>query len=478
MKILIAGATGYIGRLLLEELRTQSYEIRCLARTPEKLDDIDDDHVEVVQGDVLKPETLRPAMKEVDCAYYLIHSMGSDGDFKKRDQRAARNFANTAEQEDVNRIIYLGGLVRDTRELSEHLKSRKEVGEILASTTVPVTEFRAAVIIGNGSASFQIMRDLVDKLPVMITPSWVNSECEPIAVEDVIHYLQASLKHPDTTGDIFEIGCGKIMTYGKMMQIVGEEMNRKFLMIPVPVLTPRLSSYWLNLMTSVPMSIAYPLVEGLRNDTYCTDRRINDILSHEPIPFREAVRQTLADEPHGAASRWYYPSPPEIRVLTPNDYPDALRDRRSLPTTAGPEALFDVISRMGGETGYYYGDWLWEIRGFFDRLIGGPGLQRGRRDPEEIRAGDGIDFWEVEAVEENKYIRLRAQMKVPGVAWLEFDITPNQDGTVELQQIATFAVNSIWGYLYWLVLLPMHLLVFKNMARQIIERAEEQEAAS
>jgi len=473
--ILLAGGTGYIGGLLLPRLRERNASVRCLARSPEKLQHLEDTGVEVVEGDVLEPDTLPPAMEGMDTAYYLIHSMGSGGDFHERDLAGARHFANAAEEAGINRIIYLGGLAREEDgELSEHLKSRQEVGRALASTDVPVTELRASIIIGSGSASFEIIRDLVEKLPLMITPKWVESKCEPIAVEDVITYLERCLDTPETVGEELEIGGGEVYTYAEMMQVVADEMGRTVRMIVVPVLTPRLSAYWLNLITSVPMQIAYPLVDGLRNDSFCRDTRIREMIPISLTSFRQAIRETMKEEPEDLlASRWTAATrrQPDDHE-TSDEVSDPLRDRQIIRTDASPEKLFRRVSRIGGENGYYVADALWRIRGFIDRLLGGPGLRRGRRDPEHLRAGDTVDFWRVERVRENEYVRLRAEMKLPGTAWLEFQMDAEPGEQTRFRQEATFAVDSFFGYLYWFVLLPFHLLIFRRMAREIVAEAE------
>jgi len=316
----------------------------------------------------------------------------------------------------------------------------------------------------------------VDKLPLMITPKWVQSRCEPIAVDDVLGYLEGCLDEPDTAGKTLEIGCGEVYTYADMMQVVAKMMGRSIYMIQVPVLTPRLSAYWLNLITSVPMQVAYPLVEGLRNDSYCTDRRIQSLIPRELATFREGLLKALnAGDGGRIESRWTAATrraDGELE-LDPDRVSDPLRDRQVIDTSARPEDLYRVVSRIGGETGYYYADGLWRIRGLLDRLVGGPGLRRGRRDPVELRAGDAVDFWRVEEVEAGRYVRFRSEMTLPGTAWLEFTITPEPGKSAEFRQEATFAVTSFWGYVYWFLLLPVHLVMFRNMARQIVHLAEE-----
>jgi uncharacterized protein YbjT (DUF2867 family) len=470
--ILVAGASGYVGGRLVPKLVENNYSVRCMARSPEKLKARNWPDVEVVQGDVLKPETLPSALQGIDIAYYLIHSMGSTQDFESIDITAAKNFGITAKNAGVKRIIYLGGLAKETGDLSAHLQSRQDTGKYLAETGVPVTELRASIIIGSGSASFEIIRDLTKKLPLMITPKWVKSLCEPIAIENVIEYLIACIEEPRTIGQILEIGGGEVLSYRKMMKSVAEVMGKKIIMIPVPVLTPRLSAYWLNIVTTVPMSIAFPLVEGLRNDSVCTDRRIREWIPVNLLSFKNAVEISLKSDAAGnIESRWTEASGTESKEPILTDSKKLLQDKQIIETPLKSDRIFDTILQIGGNVGWYYADWTWKLRGLMDRMIGGVGMRRGRRHPSEIRVGDAIDFWRVEEFRQNSHLKLKAEMKLPGIAWLEFKVDTNSQGNTLFQQIATFEPDGWPGILYWYLMAPAHFFIFKHMARNIVKKS-------
>jgi len=466
--ILVAGASGYVGSRLVPRLLDRGYTVRCLARNPEALKGRGWQRAEVVFGNTLEPDSLLHAMNGMNAAFYLIHAMGGSADFRSIDQQSARNFAQAAKKIGLKRIIYLGGLSSDTEALSEHLRSRQEVGEILAKSGIPVTELRASIIIGSGSASFAIIRDLARKLPVMITPRWVQSKCQPIAIRDVLHYLTGALEHPETGGKIFDIGGLEILTYRQMIEQVAEIMRRKIIIVDVPVLTPRLSAYWLNIVTSVPMGIAFPLVEGLRNDTICRDQRIDKLIVFEKTPFRAAVQDALEKEGQkniesswtGASSGKSVPYPGEGEKL--------LSDNQVIRCRCSCVEIFNRIQRIGGENGWYYANWAWRVRGIIDRLIGGVGMRRGRRHPSDLRVGDALDFWRVEQFTPGVMLRLRAEMKVPGTAWLEFRVQENSDNTCLFRQTALFKPSGWFGYVYWYMMAPAHFLIFRNMARHIV----------
>jgi uncharacterized protein YbjT (DUF2867 family) len=478
MTILVTGATGYIGSRLAWRLLSGGGSVRAMARDPRRLEALSIAGAECVAGDALEPASLAPALRGVDVAYYLIHSMGTGTDFAARDREAAGNFAAACAAAGVRRIVYLGGLGQSTASLSKHLASRQETGDVLRTGSVPVTELRAAIIVGAGSASFEIIRDLARKLPVMICPRWVRSRCEPIALDQVLDYLVGVLDEPRTTGQVLEIGGGEVLTYQEMMRECAAALGKRVRIITVPVLTPRLSSYWLNLVTSVPMSIARPLVEGLRNDVVTTDHRIRAWIHVAPMTFRQAVDRALAEDGAGPlASRWTGATGRAGGTTVPRSS-RVLRDERTLHANASPAALFAAVERIGGETGWYYANWLWRLRGAIDRVLGGVGLRRGRRDPTAVRLGDPIDFWRVDELVPGGRLRLRAEMKVPGTATLEFEVgTPRDGNGAVLVQRAEFDPRGQWGRAYWAALRPIHGFVFRGMAEGIVRSAESRSVA-
>lgn len=463
-------------------LLRSGYHVRCMARDPRKLsgrwDDIPraDGQLEIAQGDVLRPETLSRALCGVDTAYYLIHAMG-DGEkgFAERDNQSALDFARIAGEQGVRRIVYLGGLGRRDVATSAHLHSRHQTGDLLRTGPVPVTELRAAVIVGSGSASFEMLRHLTEKLPIMICPRWVETRTQPIYIDDALAYLVAVMETPATSGRILDIGGPDILTYREMMQTYAEVKGLHRIIITVPVLTPRLSAYWVNLMTPIPASIAFPLIEGLKTETVCEN---DDARRFMPIPltsFRDSVARAIrATNEFEVPTRWTGAQ----RGAMPDVFDEAafsnitlLCDKQTVNTSASSQALYLAISRIGGDVGWYYADWLWGIRGAIDRALGGVGLRRGRRHPERIAVGDAIDFWRVEECTPRQ-VRLRAEMRVPGRAWLEFQIRDNADGQRSLVQTAYYQPHSFWGKLYWYALVPIHFFVFRGMARGIVRWAE------
>lgn len=483
--ILVTGATGYIGGRLIPRLVAAGHSVRALARDPRRIHAALRDlrgpagaRVELAAGDVLAAETLDRALQGVDVAYYLVHSMttASHDGFADRDRAAARNFATAAARAGVQRIIYLGGLGDPAARLSEHLASRHETGDVLRRGPVPVTELRAAIIVGAGSASFEIIRDLAAKLPVMICPRWVRSRCEPIGITQVLDYLIGVLDHPQTMGQTLEIGGGEVLTYEAMMRQCAAEMGRRVRILTIPVLTPRLSAYWLNLVTAVPMSLAQPLVEGLRNDVVTRDHRIRNFIPVEPLTYREMVRRALVEEQAGPLpSRW------TTAVTAPPASPGQpgakeLRDERVIHAPVAPERLFATVARVGGSTGWYFADRLWRLRGLIDRLLGGVGMRRGRPHPSAVAVGDPIDFWRVEDVIPGQLLRLRAEMRLPGDARLEFAIAPADGGAVLVQR-ARFRPSNLWGRLYWYGLYPAHMVIFGGMARAIVRAAARADGA-
>jgi uncharacterized protein YbjT (DUF2867 family) len=450
-----------------------------MARNPRRLGALSAAGAECVAGDALRPERLVAALHGVEVAYYLIHSMGSGPDFAQRDREAAANFAAACATAGVRRIVYLGGLGQPGPTLSKHLASRHEAGDVLRAGPVPVTELRAAIIVGAGSASFEIIRDLARKLPVMICPRWVRSRCEPIALDQVLDYLIGVLHEPRTIGEVLEIGGGEVLTYEAMLRQCAAALGKRVRILVVPVLTPRLSSYWLNLITSVPMDIARPLAEGLRNDVVTTDHRIRAWLPLPPVTFRQAVDRALAEDRAGPLATRWTGATRAGRLEAGARRGVVLRDERVLRANTSAAALFAAVERLGGTTGWYYANWLWRLRGLLDRLVGGVGMRRGRRDPVAIALGDPIDFWRVDEFIPGHLLRLRAEMKVPGAATLEFEVRPEADGSgALLRQRAEFEPRGTGGRAYWDALRPLHTLVFRGLAAGIVRAAEGIEVLS
>lgn len=479
-RVLLTGATGYIGGRLLPVLEESGRPVRCLARRPDHLRTKTDGSTEIVGGDLLDRASLAPALDGVDTAYYLVHSMGSSGDFEEQDRTAAANFASAAGDAGVRRIVYLGGLGSGD-DLSPHLRSRQEVGRILRRSSVPTVELRASIVIGSGSLSFEIIRALVEKLPVMITPRWVRTPTQPIAVEDLVDYLASALDLPAGTAGIFEIGGADRVSYRDLLNEYARQRGLHRTMISVPFLTPRLSSLWLGLVTPVNARIGRDLIEGLRNPTVVTDDRALRTFDVRPRGIREAIARARANEDRElAATRWSdaHFSSGSTPAWGGWRFGSRIVDSRVARVQASPAEAFAPIRRIGGEAGWYWGDWLWRTRGFLDLLLGGVGLRRGRRDPESLRPGDTVDFWRVEAVEPERLLRLRAEMKLPGRAWLQFEVEPEQgvgtDGRSRIRQTAIFDPTGLWGLVYWYGLYPVHALVFRGMLRGIVEAAGEE----
>ncbi|MEN1705975.1 MAG: SDR family oxidoreductase [Planctomycetota bacterium] len=481
MKILLTGATGYIGGRLAPLLIERGHELVCVARNPRKLDArrwAQHERCTVVGADIAETQAVADAMDGCDAAYYLVHSMESGNhDFAKRDRQLAQSFANAAKQAAVGRIIYLGGLGELGTGLSEHLRSRREVEEILGSSDSALTTFRAAIIIGSGSASFEILRYLTERLPIMTTPRWVNTRCQPISVIDVLGYLADCLGVPETRGQAIEIGGPEILTYCELMHEMASRLGlRKRIIIPLPVLTPKLSSAWIGLVTPVSPAIARPLAEGLRNEVIVTTDTAGRLLPRDTIAPGEAIRRALLRiEQREVPTHWSAAGP------LPGD-PDwaggtEFVDRRTITITAHAEEVFAAVCRVGGGHGWYAADWLWKIRGFMDQLLGGPGLRRGRRHPETVEYGESLDFWRVTDIEPAKRLRLSAEMIVPGDAELRFDIEPaghtdKGETRSELAMTARFRPKGLFGLAYWYAVLPFHNIVFEGMLRGMKRAAE------
>jgi uncharacterized protein YbjT (DUF2867 family) len=483
MRVLVTGATGYIGGRLVPRLLEAGHSVRVVARDSERLRERFVG-AEIVEGDLSERESIARALEHVDAAYYLIHSMSrEDADFAEVDRAIASTFADAARDAHVGRIVYLGGLGVEGENLSPHLRSRHEVGAVLRRSGVPVTEFRAAMIVGAGSASFEMMRYLTERLPIMVAPKWVATPCQPIAIRDVLAYLVAELARANFAGkdEIYEIGGADVLSYFEMMMGYAAIRDLRRKLVVVPFFTPRLSSGWVHLVTPIPSRIARPLIDGLRSPVVVRDdRALHDFPEIHPIGFEEAVRRALNRySTVGPETTWF--DAYDVRTL-PGNFTGAtdgmLIDRRERHTSASRGAVFSVFSQLGGRRGWLYADNLWALRGRLDRLVGGIGLRRGRRSTSELRIGDALDFWRVEAYEAGHLLRLRAEMRLPGYAWLEFETSADERGRTSLKQTAFFDPRGVFGYLYWYGVLPFHGLIFGNMASRIVREAERAEDAT
>ena len=475
--ILVTGATGYVGGRLVARLLQAGCRVRCLVRDPSRVQGRSwFGQVELATGDVLQPETLAAAMRDIEVVYYLIHSLGSGRGFSERDLTAARDCAPAARQPGVKRIIYLGGLGDPVSDLSQHLRSRHETGDALREAGVPVTEFRAAVIVGSGSLSFEMIRYLTERLPVMICPRWVFTRIQPIAIRNVLDYLVATLDCPESAGRVLEIGGRDVLTYAEMMMGYARVRGLKRWLLAVPVLTPRLSSYWVHLVTPIPAAIAQPLIRGLGNEVIVRDPTAAQLFPGiKLLDYATAVQRALAKlGSSGVETAWTDALTSSQGSKTPValiNHEGMIIERRRRMVAATAEAVYRSFAGLGGRRGWLFMDWAWQIRGLMDRLCGGPGMRRGRRDPDEVRPGDPLDFWRVELVNTGRLIRLRAEMKVPGRAWLQFEARPEADGRTLLLQTAFFDPKGLPGLLYWYVLYPVHSLIFSGLIRKISERA-------
>lgn len=472
-RVALTGATGYVGGRLLLALEGAGIPVRCLARRPEYLRDRVGPGTEVVAADCLDADTLPPALAGADVAVYLVHSMGATGDFAAQDVRAARQFGEAARAAGVARIVYLGGLGDDRAPLSDHLRSRHDTGEALRASGVPVIELRASIILGSGSLSFELIRALVERLPVMLCPRWVWTQAQPIAIEDVIAYLMAAIARPVTRSEIFEIGGAEVVAYADIMREYAKQRGLRRLLVSVPVLTPRLSSLWLGLTTPVYARVGRKLVESLRNPTVVVDHAARETFPIRPMGLRESIRRALVKEDREFASTHWSDAISATGVVPSWGgvrFGGRLIDTRVAHVPVAPAAAFAPIRRLGGRAGWYYGDWLWQIRGFLDLLLGGVGMRRGRRDPDSLRPGDPLDFWRVETIEPDRRLRLAAEMKVPGRAWLEFAVEPDATGC-QIRQTAIFDPAGLLGLLYWYAIYPLHARVFRGLLRGIVERA-------
>ena len=483
----MTGANGYIGLRLLPSLLEAGHTVHCLVRDrrrfPAKEFSKAGDRLQVHEGDLLEPDGLPALPRDLDAAYYLAHSMGGNGDFSHQEQQAAENFSAWADQHACRRIIYLGGLGGDGGTLSKHLESRRGVEEVLRQGKAEVTVLRASIIVGSGSASFEIVRDLAEKLPVMICPRWVNTRCQPIAIRSVIGYLTGVLSSPETVGGTFDIGGPEVLRYRDLLSGYAEVRGLKRHFIPVPFLSPRLSSWWLYLMTSTRFSLAQALVDSMKHETICTEHRIRDLVEVELCPYEQAVELALSRiAQNRVPSSWIdslFGGSLDPHFIDAIKVPEhgVYSDQQRVPLTTGRSDVIKAVWSLGGDNGWPSMNWAWDLRGWMSRMSGGIGTRRGRRHPTELRAGDALDFWRVVLSDpEAGRLILYAEMKLPGEAWLDFHITGG-----ELIQTATFRPQGLMGRLYWFAVLPAHWILFPQMARRlangVIDRRKARPAA-
>ncbi|NIN01171.1 MAG: DUF2867 domain-containing protein [candidate division Zixibacteria bacterium] len=477
-RILVTGPTGYIGGRLVPRLLEEGYPVRVLVRDRKRLQGRSwRERVEVAEGDAFKPRSLEAAMHSVDVAYYFIHSLYTGSNFHQLDLTAAHNFGSAARASGVKRIIYLGGLGDPRSNLSEHLKSRQLTGKTLREGGVPVTEFRAAIIVGSGSASFEMIRYLAERVPLMICPRWVFSKIQPIAVTDVMNYLAAALRTPESTGQIIEIGGAEVLTYGDTMLAYARIRGLRRIMIRVPVLSPGLSSHWVHWVTPVSAKIARPLIEGLRNQVIVRNdlaRRLFPQIC--PMDYEAAVRLALSNLQAGSIETAWSDALITSEAHVP---PVTLTSREGMmikswqwTVKASPESIFGTFTGLGGQRGWLYADGAWRLRGIADRLAGGVGLRRGRRHPNQLRAGDAVDFWRVEGIEPGRLLRLRSEMKAPGQLWLQFEVRARIEGEAVLTQTLFYAPKGLLGLVYWYVFYPLHNTVFSGLVGEVARQAE------
>ncbi len=475
MKILLTGATGYIGARILAVLAEDGHEIVALVRSAQRLDVPEhlEGNIRVVEGDLLKPESLAEIPKDLDVAYYLVHSMGEQATgFSDSEEKCAQNFVAAVRDSTLKQIIYLSGLCHDA-DVSEHMASRHHVEDILRSSPIPVTVLRAGIIVGSGSASFEIMRDLVEKLPIMIAPRWVYSRCQPIGIADVLFYLRGVIAQTACLGKSFEIGGPDVLTYRDMLLQFAKTRKLRRWIIPVPVLTPHLSSLWLFLITSVNFSIARALVSSLKTNAVCHEHAIQKVLPHQCLDFKSAIERAFEKiEQNAVVSSWK-------DALIRSDLQPSLREYIEVPQygclqeackghyRAPKEEVLDRLWQIGGEHGWYSMNWAWTLRGWLDRLVGGVGLRRGRTHPTRLHSGDALDFWRVLTADRTEgHLLLYAEMRLPGEAWLEWRVSGDTSETV-ITQTATFRPKGILGRLYWYSLFPVHKLIFRRLCNAI-----------
>ncbi len=478
-RVLVTGATGYVGGRLVPRLLEAGYPVRCMVRDAERVQGQPWlDRVEVVQGTALDPTSLVNALQGMSAAYYLIHGMqGSKGNLA-RDLQAAHNFAAAAEETRLRQIIYLGELADPSGKASPYLRSRHETGDTLRLGRVPVTEFRAGMIVGSGSILFEMIRYLSEREPILICPRWFFTLAQPIAVGDVLEYLVAALETPECAGERIEIGGATQLSYAEMLLAYARERHLKRLLVPTPVRAPRLSAYWVHMVTPIHWRVVLPLIQGLHAESVVRDNSARRFFPRvRPLDFPTAVRSALghlqSDEVETSWSDALVTAMGDSRPVMLTAAEGLMFERRTVRLAVPSAVVFRAFAGLGGDRGWLYLNWVWQLRGWIDKLVGGVGLRRGRRHPDELRLGESLDFWRVEALDPGALVRLRAEMKVPGKAWLEFQSTPEPGGGTLLRQTAYFAPRGLFGFLYWYGLYPIHTLVFGGMIRKLAERAVE-----
>tara|TARA_A100001037_G_scaffold303684_1_gene338331 strand:+ start:901 stop:2409 length:1509 start_codon:yes stop_codon:yes gene_type:complete len=474
--VLVTGATGYIGGRLITAIDSSKFDIRCLVRNPDYIEKGMIEDVEIYQGDILDKESLIQAMEGVDIAYYLVHSMGGEreDDFEEIDRVGATNFIECADAMGIKKIVYFGGLGGNNSKLSPHLRSRHEVGEIFRTGRAQIIELQASIVIGSGSISFEMIRALVEKLPIMITPRWVATQAQPIAIEDVLQYLKKSSEIEFKSNQIFQIGGADVVSYGKLMEEYAEQRKLKRIMIKVPILTPRLSSLWLGLITPVYARIGRKLVDSLRNTSVVENGIAENVFAIQPMGIKEAISSAMVNEDREFAQTRWSDSVSSSGLDRRNNgefHGSRVVEVRMERTHVSPERAFYPVKVIGGENGWYYANWLWKMRASIDLLVGGIGIRRGRKNPFDFAVGETVDWWRVESYEEDKRVRFRGEFKLPGRAWLEFEVEKEGRGSI-IRQTVEFDPKGISGLLYWYALLPIHRMIFKRMLKKIAEEAE------
>jgi uncharacterized protein YbjT (DUF2867 family) len=477
VNILVTGTTGNIGSKLVPRLVAGGYRVKCIARDPQRLSRFNWPSVDILQADLLDLQSLERVMQDIDVAYYLVHSM-ADGvqGYIQRDLAAATNFGVAAKQANIKHIIYLGGLGDCEKSISPHLEARQDVGEILRQTGIPVTEFRAAIVIGSGSMSFEMIRYLTERLPILPTPSWITTLCQPIAIEDLLDYLVKSLDEPNSKEGIFEIGGPDVLSYAQIMRGYAEARHLNRPQITIPLLTTPILAYGAKIVTPLPSPYLRILIEGLRSEVIVRDNTVESVINIELTPYRQAIKNALQRDRNGEVESFWNGAQPRLEPgVTHKDTEGMYIAQQRTATTAPPAAVYKAFARIGGKHGWYYANWLWWMRGWLDELVGGVGMRRGRRDADELQMGDILDGWKVETIEAGRFLRLSFEMKAPGPAWLQFEAQSRPEGGSLLIITAFFEPHGVAGLLYWWSLYPFHVAIFKGMSEAIIKMAEEEQ---